>query len=407
MSKTCMNGAPRFLWIGPYTSPRTFEMLVSKGYRDAAAHHCQWNFLSGFRDSGLSIDTISTLLSVMDTRSNDRSTCESFLRNGVDIRADLSTLPIGRRYLDQVALKNVLFEWVESSGREQKSVVFVYSLQSKLLHVVKALKVKYPHVKVVVLVPDLPAFMDPRRNYLKKMLKKFDALLIRHYLQFVDHFVLFTRKMADALKLGGKSWSVIEGCAPSVSIVDVKTQIKNDEIFRLAYCGGIFKRYGVCRFLRAIEEIKINNIEFVFSGHGDAVDELKQAAIRDRRIVYRGFLESNADVLDLQRSSSALINLRQPDEVSSDYCFPSKLFEYLLVGIPVLSWRMGGIPEEYFDFLIEINGTDPKDIASSIEYVYGLSKESRSEIGEKGRTFVATHRSPTAQVQRLLSCLQL
>ena len=98
-----------------------------------------------------------------------------------------------------------------------------------------------------------------------------------------------------------------------------------------------------------------------------------------------------------------LISTRRSDEAASDYCFPSKLFEYMVSGNPVLSARIGGIPEEYFDYLIEMKSTSAADIRAAILAVADMSEEERQKRGEAGRRFILEQKNNKAQAAHILS----
>ena len=97
-----------------------------------------------------------------------------------------------------------------------------------------------------------------------------------------------------------------------------------------------------------------------------------------------------------------LFRSRRPDEAASDYCFPSKLFEYMISENPVLSCRIGGIPDEYFDYLVEMKSTSPADIKEAILSVAGMSEEERVARGEKSKDFVLEEKSNISQARKMI-----
>ena len=101
-----------------------------------------------------------------------------------------------------------------------------------------------------------------------------------------------------------------------------------------------------------------------------------------------------------------LISPRRPDKAASTYCFPSKLFEYMVSGNPVLSCRLGGIPDEYFDYLVEMRSTAPEDIKDAILRVASMTEQERKALGEGGKTFVLEHKSNVKQAERVLNFIE-
>ena len=93
------------------------------------------------------------------------------------------------------------------------------------------------------------------------------------------------------------------------------------------------------------------DIELWITGGGNTEGYIKACAKKDNRIKFYGFLPSRQDVLQKQAEASLLVNMRLPSEPASGYCFPSKLFEYMATGTPVLSFDIAGIPREYLQHL--------------------------------------------------------
>ena len=101
-----------------------------------------------------------------------------------------------------------------------------------------------------------------------------------------------------------------------------------------------------------------------------------------------------------------LISPRRPDKEASTYCFPSKLFEYMVSGNPVLSCRLGGIPDEYFDYLVEMKSTSPEDIKDAILRVAQMPGEQRKCLGQRGKDFVLENKNNVRQAERVLSFIK-
>jgi glycosyltransferase involved in cell wall biosynthesis len=97
-----------------------------------------------------------------------------------------------------------------------------------------------------------------------------------------------------------------------------------------------------------------------------------------------------------------LINIRDPKEPASRYCFPSKIFEYMVSGNPVLSTVIEGIPREYFDYIIPLPDIDSATLREKIKDVAKMSAEERASYGEKARDYVLTRKNNVAQMKTVL-----
>ena len=68
----------------------------------------------------------------------------------------------------------------------------------------------------------------------------------------------------------------------------------------------------------------------------------------------------------------------------------------------MLSCRIGGIPEEYFKYLVEMKSTSPSDIKEAILSVAKMSEEERAALGKNARDFILTEKNNVAQASKIL-----
>ena len=122
---------------------------------------------------------------------------------------------------------------------------------------------------------------------------------------------------------------------------------------------------------------------------------------KNNKIKFYGFLSSRDELRELQEKATMLINMRDPKEEASKFCFPSKLFEYMLTGKPVLSLKLMGIPQEYFQYLINVDSTGAKDIAKAIERVANENDKCRVEFGMKAREFIVEKKNNISQAEKI------
>ena len=126
---------------------------------------------------------------------------------------------------------------------------------------------------------------------------------------------------------------------------------KNDDgIKRILYAGTLHQKFGVLNLLEAFREIDSPHYRLVICGIGDCESEIKKRAQEDLRILFQGQLKRE-DVLKLQSEATVLVNPRQNHEEFTKYSFPSKNLEYLSSGIPLVAYKLDGIPDEYDEYI--------------------------------------------------------
>jgi glycosyltransferase involved in cell wall biosynthesis len=153
------------------------------------------------------------------------------------------------------------------------------------------------------------------------------------------------------------------------------------------YSGVLDLRYGIKELLDAMNMLD-DKYELWLTGNGNAVPLIEERAKTDERIKYFGYFPSRLDLLKKQREATMLISTRDPSEPASRYCFPSKIFEYMVSGNPVLSTVIDGIPDEYFNYIIPLESISPEMLSEKIKGVASMDKKNRDEFGDKARRFV-------------------
>ena len=129
---------------------------------------------------------------------------------------------------------------------------------------------------------------------------------------------------------------------------------------------------------------------------------INERAKTDSRIKIFGFLPSRLDLLKKQQEATMLISTRDPSEPASKYCFPSKIFEYMVSGNPVISTRIDGIPDEYFEYLVELPDLSAQTISEKIKLIGDMSEQERSALGKDAREFVLSQKNNIEQMKRVL-----
>lgn len=402
----------RLLWLGSYLTDELAKAYAQLGYKNAASIVSQKNLLEGLEEVlGKRFDTIGMLSMAGYPRNKALRLPErtfTHAEGAHDTQVGYLNVQYLNRLTGQASLRSAVKKWMRQLDREDELDVFIYELRSACLAAAADIKRMMPSARVHLIVPDLPQFMDLRMSGLKKLLKDMDWRSIRKRMDCVDHFILYSEPMAAFLGLPDGKWMVMEGSINTSEVGECPADAETDDGGKtiVMYSGNVNERYGVMHLVRAFEHLD-DSYELWITGAGSATEQIKAYAAKDARIKYYGFLPSRADLLALQKRATVFVNMRDPKEAASAYCFPSKLFEYMRSGKPVLSCRLEGIPEEYFRYLIEIPGFDPAGVADGIRRIGEMSPRERIGLGREQFTFIAEHKNNVAQARRMAAfCLE-
>lgn len=395
------------LWIGSYLSDEMTAELRKIGYGNPASILSQKNILEGIEQtSGKTFDSVSAIaMAGFPRRKNLYFKQRQF--SHAEGAEDLLVGYLNIQYLNRLTSRQSLVKGVKrwlKANQPSELDVFIYEMRSTCLCAAKAIKKQMPQARIHLIVPDLPQFMDLNMSGFKKMLKKFDWQSIQKNMRYVDDYILYSAPMASYLGIKDKKWMVMEGSISNREIEAAqgsaaKTTSSDKTI--MMYSGSIKAGFGIKRLLDSMQYLD-DRYELWFTGGGDAASLVKEYAERDARIKYYGFLPTREDLKALQARATVLVNMRLPEEPASRYCFPSKLFEYMLSGKPVLTCRLDGIPEEYYEHLITIDEATPEGIAEAVKRVSSMDKDKLVKLGSEGKIFVSLQKNNSAQAKRIL-----
>ncbi len=275
-------------------------------------------------------------------------------------------------------------------------IVFIPYMVFKHVLLARMLQILF-RKKVCILIPDV--FFPTKKihyyinKYTEKIVLKFDA------------FVLYTKQMAGCLKIT-KPYIVMEGILDTSMYLDsesVERTVTTDRKIIL-YTGTLAKQYGILRLVESMKYIDDADIELHLYGDGDALPNIKEAALHDKRIVYKGWVDKQT-IMSSLRNAMVLVNPRSVDDGEfTEYSCPSKILEYLLSGTPSIICKLPGIPDEYFKHFFITDGS-PKDIARSIMEVSKLSDSERKIWSKRTIDFVVNRVDIKNQGKRVYNYL--
>lgn len=392
---------PQILWIGCLESDEEFKIKAKKGYDLASAQVSQKNLLYGIEDvSGIVCDSINGSVLPPYPVYEDRiiEPVEWEHKQGAK---DISVGYKNDKYINRVNCKKAMVraadEWCKTRYEGNDVIVFVYSMRSAPMATACHIKERIPQAKIYLTITDLPQFMDLGQSRIKAALKKIDWRSIKKMQQKFDGFILYAEKMAEYLTIPAEKWMLMEGSYDtSEQIIAVKDKKK-----AVMYSGKLDEQYGIKMLVDAFMSIQDSDIELWITGGGNTEAYIKECAKKDNRIKFYGFLPSRQDVLQKQAEASLLVNMRLPSEPASGYCFPSKLFEYMATGTPVLSFDIAGIPREYLQYLLVVEKESTEALREKMQLALRLDKKELECLENRASTFIKTKKTNRVQSGRI------
>ena len=309
------------------------------------------------------------------------------------------------KYLKRLWIKRVLVreskKWAEKTQSLPNRTLISYSLNTAFIASVRALKQKNSDMRAIAIVADLPEFSAPAHNIFRKWYYSYLKNKIQKQLSLFDGFVLLTDHMAERLKIK-VPYVVMEGIAPQpCEEVGSGDFAFTPEEKTILYTGSMNKKYGILVLLEAFSLLRDPTYRLVLCGLGNAEEEIKLAVQKDQRISFMGKVRYQ-QVLQMQKNATVLVNPRQNNEEFTKYSFPSKTMEYLAAGVPVVAYKLDGIPDEYDEYLQYVPDNSPQALANVLQSICEKTDEERLAIGQKGQNFVLQEKNNVKQVEKIL-----
>lgn len=390
----------RYLWIGSIIDKYILGEMLDNGGSLLSSYVSQESLFQGIRKNGIECDSINSRPSVHYNHKLIRFREHSWA-NGKSVQLSVGYVHFSYFTLltKSIALVRAIKKWAMTVKGEEITV-FVYALYSPTSIALSALKRIFPNANIVQIVPDIPKFVDLNMGIIKQILKTINSKIIGHSLKSVDKYVLYSKYMAEPLHLTEEQYIVVEGSF-NPDIYDSEYVEQDQSVKSVMYSGYLELKYGIPELLDAFQFLD-EEYELWLAGDGNAIPLIKEKSAKDNRIKYLGYFSSQRDLLTLQKKATMLINPRNTKEIAFKYSFPSKTFEYMYSGNPVLCTRIAGIPDEYFDYIVQIKEATPIDIAEAIQRVGNMTVDERRKLGESGKNFVLKNKNNVAQTKRIL-----
>lgn len=382
-------------------------LKYSKVGMQSADNIFQWNMIQGLSEN-LSPDSIRVCNSIpvgsypnMNRKLYYKG--ETKFLNGIHIHnIGFLNLPIIKPVSRILSFSRELMSVLRSDKR-----VLAYGLYLPQILAFYICKIIFrKHMDLTLVIDDLPAqYGIVHGNGVAKRIKTIIgglALAILNDRRVVDHFVLLTEHMLDAIELQGRNYTVVEGIARTNNYPETRAETVKTEKRIIFYAGVLDTQFGIDLMLDAFSRISGDEYELWICGGGSARERVEKMQQKDSRVQYFGFVEKKrADELMIQ--ANVLINPRPNNAAFTKYSFPSKTIEYMLSGIPVLMYELDGIPKEYGQYLNYISEATADSIVKGIEEICGLKYCQYLKRSQEGAEWVRKNKNPKRQMLKVLA----
>lgn len=303
-----------------------------------------------------------------------------------------------RNYFRYAGLKK------ELKKKEYQNInkAMVYSVHTPFAKVARYLKKTNPNIQICLITPDLPEYMNLRKNktLLYRVAKKFDCRAFYKLIKYFDCFSFVSAHQSEKINKWEKPETVIESMVREIEETYFPT---NNLKKKIVYTGSLNKQFGIMNLIDAVKGID-KDVELILCGSGDALQEIQ--ALEDNRVKYLGVLDHEA-VRKVQLNADVLVNPRTNEGEYTKYSFPSKIMEYLSTGRPVVCYKIDGIPDEYNQHLIFPKDESVVELRNTIEAALFLDEHSLKDIYERNTAFLKGKKTPKVMIGKIFTMFDM
>lgn len=309
-------------------------------------------------------------------------------------------IPVIRYLVIAFYLLSKIMKWGLLNFRKEKIIIF--DILNTNVSIFTIIASRFFKVKLITIVTDLPEMIHihkVRIGFTDKVITK-----LRNYLMgMVDGYVVLTKAMNEKVNKKNRPFMVMEGLADigmtktnEVNHADSKNKI-------ILYSGGLFEKDGIKTLIEAFIGLTGGDYRLQIYGNGELADVIKEYAAKDPRISFFGYVD-NSIIVDAQLKATVLVNPRFSHEEYTKYSFPSKNMEYMASGIPLLTTKLPGMPEEYYNYVYLFKEETVEGYRRAMQSILNKHGEELLDFGARAKDYVMTRKNNKLQAGRFYSC---
>jgi len=307
-----------------------------------------------------------------------------FFRNINGIETRFLNLPKIRTYLMSHAYSRAFKRTIKNFGLPKIAIFYNITAQNKNLFY--QLKYKY-RVPCLILAADIPSKNHNEYDIYKNACADANGVIYLSSSEYLKSTV--NNKMHLD---GGISRDTLEKRLGNVP----------ESKPYLMYTGAF---EGYCGVNLIIDALEHTNYDFKIVICGNCNDNKLLTKFNNNPLIeYKGFV-SEEELEDLSRHAMGFINSYLPSAPECDGKFPSKLFEYLSYGHPVISTMTSGMAPEYKNILLIVDSESPSNMAIMFNLAYKLYASGNHSYISKSKNFLVP-RTWDSQAERFLEFIK-
>ncbi len=313
--------------------------------------------------------------------------------NFYSLKISFLNFPIIKQF---IATWSIYFAAKKIIKREHIKTIFTFNMFPQIGLPARWLKKKYG-CEIITLLADLPIDDTIGRKGISFLLRKYFDKLAQESIMYCDK-VIALNKSAVEIFAPSSDFIIVEGGIDPTEMYDIsnkKFQIKN-----ILYSGALVEYSGIINLIEAMRFVKDSEVVLDIYGRGQLEEYVKQCSENMKNVNYYGSVDSET-IKKMQYEAYLLVNPRPVYDPISIVTFPSKIFEYMISGTPILTTRLNCFTPEYFDKMFFVETNEPKELSEMINYIMSLPIDKLQNIALLAKQFVLREKTWDIQGKRI------
>ena len=307
-------------------------------------------------------------------------------------------LPIIKIFSIRVQLYKALKQLCKENKNKDMVVMSVNSNACVSKPIIR-LKKKYGF-KTGIYLSDMPFEENYNKSFLKKIITKYDNYVRLKALDEYDGSISGVDYLNEKY-FKNKKYTRID---PALEIECYKqpfTKKDHNGCINVVYTGSLNDNYNIPNIIEAFCGLP-EKYNIYFYGRGQYVALIEEKSKDHSNIHYMGYLEFK-DIVKVQQDADILITLLDTDKNISKYAVPSKIFDYLCTGVPIISSNVLSVIDEVKSFVTLVDDHSVEDIKNTIIRITE-NEEEKSNAFKKalaGQQYVFENCNWDVQIKRI------
>lgn len=273
--------------------------------------------------------------------------------------------------------------------RSKDDVIMLYDMYPNQ-GVPMAMLRKSVNDRTVCLLADLSIGGVVKEKGLRKFLRKFYDRSTLSNMKKCGNYIVLNENAAKAF-VPHSQYMVMDGGIEPSEYAELTAGWNSGEK-NIIYTGALVDYSGIMNLIAAMELLDDPSIVLDIYGDGVLRPEIQTIATQNPRIRYHGRV-SNQEAMAAQQSAWLLANPRPTESHIAQVTFPSKIFEYLMSGRPVMTTRLNGFSADYDALLFWVDGNTPEALAACVNTIGRMDDRELAQRAYAARAYLLKHKT--------------